>query len=318
LIGGMAAGCAALAWVGVAQSIPAVLAAWCLAQLAFNAALASMVAIVPDRIPAHQRGTVVGILGVCVPVGQIAGTYLIRLLSAHMLLSFLIPGLIGLAGVTMLSFCLGRNAAPVPQPVRRRDAALRPPDHGDFSWTWLSRVFFTTGSCFLQAYQPFFLIDSLGMDAADVPALVFRSTLVSAVMVVVWSLVSGRLSDRIGVRKPFVMTGSVVQGMGLFVVAASHSYGMLLGGVVLIGMGQGIYNGVDLALVTEVLPDRAQHAAKDLGLLNIANTLPQVVAPLAAPALLKFSDGHYSLMFAAAGIIAFFGSIALIPVRSVR
>jgi MFS family permease len=151
-----------------------------------------------------------------------------------------------------------------------------------------------------------------------VPGLVFRSTLVSSVMVVVWSLVSGRLSDRTGLRKPFVMAGSAVQGLGLFVVAAADSYGMLLAGVALVGMGQGMYNGVDLALVTEVLPDRAQHAAKDLGLLNIANTLPQVVAPLAAPALLQLSDGHYSPMFVAAGLIAWLGSMALIPIRSVR
>lgn len=318
LIGGMTAGCAALALVGLAQSISAVLAAWCLAQLAYNAALASMVAIVPDRIPAHQRGTVVGILGVCVPIGQIGGTYLVRLLAPHLLLSFLVPALIGLAGVTLLAVYLGKDAGVASPSAKPREDAPRPRGHRDFSWTWLSRVFFTTGSSFLQAYQPFFLLDTLGISASRVPGLVFRSTLVSSVMVVVWSLVSGRLSDRTGLRKPFVMAGSAVQGLGLFVVAAADSYGMLLAGVALVGMGQGMYNGVDLALVTEVLPDRAQHAAKDLGLLNIANTLPQVVAPLAAPALLQLSDGHYSPMFVAAGLIAWLGSMALIPIRSVR
>lgn len=318
LIGGMAAGCAALTWVGVAQSVPVLLAAWCVAQLAYNAALAAMVAIVADRIPAHQRGTVVGILGVCLPIGQISGTYLVRLLWPHILLSFLIPGLIGLAGVIVLSLSLGKDAAIAPPPVLPQRDSQRARGHRDFSWTWLSRVFFTTGTCFLQAYQPFFLLDALRIRAAEIPALVFKSTLVSSIMIVVWSLVSGRLSDRTGMRKPFVMGGAAIQGLGLFVVAASDSYGMLIGGVVLVGMGQGIYNGVDLALVTEVLPDRAHRAAKDLGLLNIANTLPQVAAPLAAPALLQFSNGHYTPMFAAAGAIALLGSIALIPVRGVR
>ena len=175
----------------------------------------------------------------------------------------------------------------------RRQGAAR--SHRDFAWAWLSRVFFTTGSCFLQAYQPFFLLDALHMSPADVPHLMFRSTLVQAAMVVIWSLISGRLSDRTGLRKPFVMAGSTLQGLGLWVIAFSHSYSMLLLGVGLVGMGHGVYEGVDLALVTDVLPDRARHAAKDLGLLNIANTLPQVIAPLAAPVILAISRGDYTV-----------------------
>jgi MFS family permease len=93
---------------------------------------------------------------------------------------------------------------------------------------------------------------------------------------------------------------------------------MLLFGVALVGMGHGVYEGVDLALVTDVLPDRARHAAKDLGLLNIANTLPQVIAPLAAPAILQVSRGDYTLLFAIAGGVAILGSLFLLPLRNVR
>jgi MFS family permease len=146
----------------------------------------------------------------------------------------------------------------------------------------------------------------------------FRSTLVQAAMVVVWSLISGRLSDRTGLRKPFVMAGSTIQGLGLWLIAFSNSYTMLLFGVALVGMGHGVYEGVDLALVTDVLPDRARHAAKDLGLLNIANTLPQVIAPLAAPAILQVSRGDYTLLFAIAGGVAILGSLFLLPLRNVR
>ena len=83
-------------------------------------------------------------------------------------------------------------------------------------------------------------------------------------------------------------------------------------------MGHGVYEGVDLALVTEVLPDRARHAAKDLGLLNITNTLPQVVAPLAAPAILALSRGDYTLLFLVAGTAPFLGAVLLSPLKSVR
>jgi MFS family permease len=381
LVGGVLCGCASLAVIGLAPTVNVVLLGWCAAQLSFNAVLAAMVAIIPDRVPPGQRGTVVGILGVCMPIGQITGTYMVQLLSINMLMALLVPGAIGVAGVLALVYALGREPAAGPGLVAAAEladpaqldapaasgayavlgAAERPatlvrtetreysvtpqrtaaPRHSatagraaaaeelvasagrrgsrrDFGWAWLSRVFFTTGSCFLQAYQPFFLLDALHMSPADVPHLMFRSTLVQAAMVVIWSLISGRLSDRTGLRKPFVMAGSTLQGLGLWVIAFSHSYSMLLLGVGLVGMGHGVYEGVDLALVTDVLPDRARHAAKDLGLLNIANTLPQVIAPLAAPVILAISRGDYLLLFAVAGAVAVLGSVFLWPLKNVR
>jgi MFS family permease len=324
LVGGVLCGCAALAVIGFAPTIGVVLLGWCLAQLAYNAVLASLVAVIPDRIPPAQRGTVVGILGVCMPIGQITGTYLVQQLSFNMTWVLVVPGLIGIAGVLLLVFVLPEGAAqqtaPSPRSPAARPAApeVSPRDRRDFSWAWLSRVLFTAGSCFLQAYQPFLLIEKLRLDPADVPRLIFRSTVVGAVMVVLWSLIAGRLSDRTGRRKPFVMAGSAIQGLGLWLIAASNSYTMLLFGVALTGMGHGVYEGVDLALVTDVLPDRDQHAAKDLGLLNIANTLPQVIAPLCAPAILAVSRGDYALLFAVAGAVSMLGTAVLIRLRNVR
>jgi len=330
LVGGVLCGCASLAVIGLAPTVNIVLWGWCAAQLAFNAVLAAMVAIIPDRVPPAQRGTVVGILGICMPIGQITGTFLVQLLVVNMTLALVIPGVIGVIGVLALTLALGREPGAVGSPpaLAPTEAASPAPvgaalpagpgSHRDFAWAWMSRVFFTTGSSFLQAYQPFFLLDALHMSAADVPRLMFRSTLVQAAMVVTWSVISGRLSDRMGMRKPFVMAGSTLQGLGLWLIACSHSYTSLLFGVGLVGMGHGVYEGVDLALVTDVLPDRARHAAKDLGLLNIANTLPQVIAPLAAPAILEVSRGDYMLLFAVAGALAMLGSVFLLPLKKVR
>jgi MFS family permease len=151
-----------------------------------------------------------------------------------------------------------------------------------------------------------------------VPRLIFLSTVVQAAMVVAGSLIAGHLSDRMGRRKAFVMAGSAIQGLGLWLIAGTHSYAMLLPGVCLVGMGHGIYEGVDLALVTDVLPDRDHHAAKDLGLLNIANTLPQVAAPLIAPLILTVGPGGYLLLFVIAGTLAMLGSACIAPLKSVR
>lgn len=348
LVIGAIGGLAALALISVAGSVGSVMLGWCLAQLAYNAVLSSLVAIVADRIPASRRGTVVGILGMCMPVGQISGTFLVQFFAPDLHLALLVPGVIGLAGVLALALSLSGappEVAAAPEPVdgdcdvrpvavteysgpadaptlSTRSVAAgtspQPNRNHDFAWAWSSRMHFVVGSVFLQAYQPLLLLNMLKFNAADVPRLIFRATLVQAAMSVLWSVVAGRLSDRLRRRKPVAMVGSTLQGIGLWLVAIATSYTALLLGVAMVGIGHGVYEGVNLALVTDVLPDRGRHAAKDFGLLNIANALPQVVAPLAAPVILDASHGNYTLLFLIAGSLPLIGAALLVPLKRAR
>jgi hypothetical protein len=74
---------------------------------------------------------------------------------------------------------------------------------------------------------------------------------------------------------------------------------------------------VDLALVADVLPDKA-NAAKDLGVLNIAGALPYSVAPAIAPVILVIGGGSYGVLYAFAGLCAIIGGLAILPVKRVR
>lgn len=78
-------------------------------------------------------------------------------------------------------------------------------------------------------------------------------------------------------------------------------------GMALAGLGFGAYLAVDLALVSDVLPD-PDNAAKDLGVFNIASALPQSVAPAIAPAILTFGGGRYSVLYLVAGVCAVVGA----------
>jgi MFS family permease len=322
LVIGALGGLAALALISVAASVLMITLGWCLAQLAYNAVLSTLVAIVADRIPASRRGTVVGILGMCMPVGQISGTFLVQFFAPDLNLALLVPGGLGLVGVLALALSLSgaQPAVAAPEAAAARSAGTSPRPNGnrDFAWAWSSRAHFVVGSVFLQAYQPLLLLNMFKFDAVDVPRLIFRATLVQAAMSVLWSVVAGRLSDRLGRRKPVAMVGSTVQGIGLWLVAIAPSYTALLLGVAVAGIGHGVYEGVNLALVTEVLPDRSRHAAKDLGLLNVANALPQVVAPLAAPVILHASHGNYTLLFLIAGVLPVIGAALLVPLKRAR
>ena len=135
-------------------------------------------------------------------------------------------------------------------------------------WAFASRLLLILAYAFLVTFQAYYLLEKIGSAEDEVPRQIFLATLVQSVLVVAASLIGGRLSDRAGRRKIFVLTASVVYGVALFVVAAATSFDGFLVGMALGGLGFGMYVAVALALVADVLPNKDN--AKDLGVFNIA------------------------------------------------
>ncbi len=54
-----------------------------------------MVAVLPDQVPTAQRGLVSGVLGVCLPIAAVSGTFLVQLFTGDQLAMFLTPCAIG-------------------------------------------------------------------------------------------------------------------------------------------------------------------------------------------------------------------------------
>ena len=176
---------------------------------------------------------------------------------------------------------------------------------------------FVLAYAFLVTYRVYYLLEKIGSAEADVPRQIFHGTLVQSAVVVAASLAGGRLSDRTGRRKLFVLTASVVYGLAMFTLAIAGSFNGFLVGMAIGGLGFGVYTAVDLALVVDVLSDN-DNAAKDLGVLNIAGALPFSVAPGIAPAILAFGNGSYGVLYAVAGVWAMLGAAAILPVKGVR
>jgi hypothetical protein len=73
-----------------------------------------------------------------------------------------------------------------------------------------------------------------------------------------------------------------------------------------------------------VLPDPASRG-KDLGVMNIATTVPQAVAPLLGAGIVALIAGvtgpitaGFVGLFVISGIITILGALAVLPVKSVR
>ena len=81
-------------------------------------------------------------------------------------------------------------------------------------------------------------------------------------------------------------------GAVLFLVPTYPGY---LVALAILGVAFGIYTAVDQVLITRVLPDNA-NAARDLGILNIANAGPQVIAPVLAGSIISLT-GNYRILF---------------------
>jgi MFS family permease len=323
MVTGLVGGSLGVLVVALAPNIPVVLVGWCTAQLSFNALLAAMVAVLPDQVPPAQRGLVSGVLGVCLPIASVSGTFLVQLFTGNQLAMFLAPCAIG--GFFILLFAIrlkDRRLAKADKPTwSLRELAssfyVNPRKSPDFAWAFASRFMFVLAYAFVTTYQAYYLLDKIGSAEADVPQQIFLGTLAQSAVVVVASLVGGRLSDWTGRRKIFVFTASIVYGLAMFVLAIASNFNGFLVGMAISGLGFGMYMAVDLALVADVLPNK-DNAAKDLGVLNIAGALPFTVAPAIAPAILAIGGGSYGVLYGFAGACAILGAVAILPVKRVR
>jgi MFS family permease len=323
MVTGLVGGSLGILIVATAPNIAVVLVGWCVAQLFFNALLAAMVAVLPDQVPVAQRGLVAGVLGVCLPIASVTGTYVVQLFTGNRLAMFMGPCAIG--GFFILVFAItlrDRRLAKADKPAWSLREFLstfyvNPRKSPDFGWAFASRFMFVLAYAFLVTFQAYYLLKKIGSAEDDVPHQIFLGTLTQSVVLVAASLVGGRLSDRSGRRKIFVVTASIVYGLALFVVAFASDFNGFLVGMAIGGLGFGMYMAVDLALVADVLPN-TDNTAKDLGVLNIAGALPFTVAPAVAPAILTIGGGSYGALYAVAGICAIIGAFAILPVKSVR
>jgi MFS family permease len=318
--------------IGTSVAVPAILLGWCIAAAGINTAAAAIVALMPDRVPPHQRGKVSGILGWGTPVGAVGGALLAQNFTAQPLLMFLVPALVLALGVVILvvSYTDRRldpaEAAQLPKFGVREFLAsywVSPRAFPDFGWTWLSRFLVFMGVATLVTFQAFYLVNQLGYGVEEVAGLIAVSTLVHYVFVFVSSPAAGWLSDRLQRRKVFIAVTAVLYGVGLVFIASASTFTVFLIGMAITGIGEGAYAAVDLALVTDVLPN-PDEAAKEMGVFTVANTLPPAVAPAIAPLFLAIplgaigEGGNFVALFASSAVLAILGAIAIRPVRSVR
>ncbi|MFE2231315.1 MFS transporter [Streptomyces sp. NPDC059442] len=306
--------------LGSVDTILLVMIAWCLGQAVMNIYQAALTSVVPDRVPLAARGKASAAVGLGLPVGSTVGALVGAAYAEDYRTGYLVFGVIVAATAVLFSACAREQRMPAraPLPVGAQIAAfgsaLR--DH-DFRWAFIGRALLVLGYFAVAGFQLYVLKDHTrlpaGLSAEEAMAILMP---VNSVAMVVSTVLGGWLSDRYDRRKLFVAASAALAAVALLIPALSASWTAMLVFSVVNGLGFGCYMAVDTALVTMVLP-RAEDAARDMGVLNIANAGPQIVAPFAA-SLIVSASGGYTALFLVAAVLSVLGALAVRPIRSVR
>jgi len=329
LLGGIVVGTIGLAVLASASSIGMVVVGWAIAQAGYNGAQGGLQALLPDQVEEHRRGKVSGWLGIAQNVSSLFGIAIAALLAALSLpapLMILLPAVLGIIGMVALVVVLKdrrlpkSEAAPFHLGAFVKNFWVSPRKHPDFGWAFVGRFLMLFGFATYNNYQVYFLLDRFHFDTATALSWQLRLSIVQAVVLVAAAAAGGWLSDRTGRRKIFVIIATVLAGLGLLVFASAQDPNVLFLAAGLFGAGLGAYFAVDLALVTDVLPNRDTDAAKNMGVFNIANALPQSLAPALAPVILAIGSttGNYALLFVVAAVIVILGAVSTMFIRGAR
>lgn len=313
---GFLGGAIGLVVLAFAPTLAVVVIGWCLVQAALNAAYAALSATIPDEVPVRQRGTAAGWSGLALIVGVGIGTGLANLDDG------VTAGYLGCAIFLLLAglpFVLSRHrVAPVDVPPFRWRTFLGgfwvdPRRHPDFGWAWFTRFLVNLGNSVALLYLFYFLADAVRVEDPKLAVTIVTGVNLAAVLVS--TVAAGIASDRLGRRRVFVCGGGLAMASAAVLMACWPTWPGVIVAAVLLGLGFGTYSAVDLALLTQVLPT-ASDRARDLGVLNIASSLPQVVAPVIAGVIVT-GPGGYPLLYTMAAVVGVIGAVLVYRIRSV-
>ena len=301
-------------------SLAGIVAGWSIVQVGVNMMIAPAVAVLSDRIPENVRGTFSSFYGGAMIVGQSAGTFLGSKFIDTMGVGFVIGAvLFAITGILTIiiwpadrSSKVGSAADDTKANVKLSPAAIAksfiPPTKNcrDFYLALVGRLLLIFGWSMISGY---------GLSVDDAASTLATMSLISMVVLMICSVVSGPISDKLHKRKIIVAIGSVIIAVGVAIpFFMPTALGMMLyAGIG--GVGYGIYIAVDQALNVDVLPS-ADEAGKDLGILNLANTVGQVLAPVATGAIVV-ATGSYAQIFPVAIVSVLIGAVVIMLIKKV-
>jgi MFS family permease len=327
VIAGILCNCLGLIAMRYAPAYAWYVGALLLVQASSNFAGGAFNGLIPDKIPPSQRGLTSGVMGFMMMMGTISAALLAGNLVGRGQASavyWIVAAVLFICTAVMVWKVKEeplRAAPPIVLPAFVRSFWIDPRRYPDFAWMFVTRGLVMLGFYTMITFLQFFVKDTLHLTAQQAAQTTGTLSAITIAAGTGVTLLAGWASDRIG-RKGIVSAAGIFLALTSFGLLLQPPYSILVWIAILFGIGYGAFTSVDWALAIDVLPSRGS-AARDLGIWAIANTLPQVLAPLlAGPVLDAFNrrapNLGYTVVFSVAIVYVMLGSIFIWRVRGVR
>lgn len=318
---GSIVGAVALMGVAIAKSVNMIIVCWCIALLLYNLAFASYSALIPDQVEEKHRGKASGIIGLFNPVAILVGMITMTALNS-LTLTMKYGVLSSVSVIGAIIACILIKDPPISEykSSNKIDASSfgekmeriypSPRKYPYFSLACLTR--FLAGMAFAaQTYATIYLMQKFGISQEAVTGIATLGSLINTLTLAVASVVGGTLSDKFRKQKPFVAGSAILLAIGVWIMAFAPSVTIYFFSQGVIGLGFGMFLAVDIALVARVLPNK-EDAAKDFGIMNVANSIAGSIVPVIATPLIGL--GGFVLFYGVLGISGLLSAAAVAPI----
>ena len=296
---------------------------YCACMVGLNCMIAPLVAILSDRVPSGVRGTMSAFYGAGSTIGAPVGTMIGALFITNLIPGFAVAGVLMFLGgiVAVLIVPKESSADFLPKDEGKATDVLRsfiPPKFStahDFYKAFAGRLCMLLSYQMITVYQLLIFQKYIGLDDTAAGAAMATMSVITMVVSLGGSVVAGPISDVIGRRKLPVIAASVLFAIGMAMPwVMPTTMGMFLyAGIA--GLGYGVYSSVDQALNVDVLPNK-EEAGKDLGVLNLATTLGQMLGPVLM-SVITVTLG-YAAAFPISIVFALLGCVFIMMIKGVK
>lgn len=320
MVAGLAGTVASYGLIHAAATQTALMTAIVLLQISLNFMLNPLTATLPERVPPRQRGMVASFTGLAYPLSNLFGA-----LAIGMWLTGEAERLIVVVAVTVVMvvpfIVITMRSTPASRPARRRGVSLAALADRDFLIAFGSRLLIQTAVALNVLYLLFFLDQETDFRSAiagvRIEVIAGMLLAISTVLSVVAGLIGGRVSDRIGRRRVLVFGGSWLLATGALTMGLAPTWPGPVVAQAVLGLGIGLYGITDAVLIAEVLPD-PENAGRDLGLLNVAVTAAQMLAPVVGLIALTWFKADLRSVYLLGSLFAFVGGFSVLLIRRVE
>ncbi len=291
--------------LGFQHSITGIAVWWTLCQATVNIAYAPMSAIVVDHVDKRSWGLVWGLVSLAQAVGLILGLGAVVLVFPTVtagMTAISISYVICLSPLVVVLYRLPRvsyESSASPAGGRPDVRALLAAREG-FGLVFVGKFLIMLAETVALLYLYYYLQDVVHYpDAGDGQLTLI---LIATVAAIIATVVIGRAADLSGGYRRYAVLSSVLMAATGFLLAGFAVWGLVLVCAFALGTGYGAFQSVSQALSSLMLPSPA-NAGRDLGIINIASAVPQVIgAPIAG--LVVTELGGYRGLFVFAGLLA--------------